>query len=245
MDIEYIRSREQRYLKSTERYDLLSREEDKEIALRYKKDGNSRDAQKLIVSNLRYVVRVASGFSIRHKDVDKSDLIQEGNLGLIAALENFDPDKGFKLITFADSWIKSYIQKFIAKNSVISSGATRHKHNQYFTKKTGGTEILDDIDIDTFEEHNTHVLKYDCDEVDKLAEKNWLKSVHHVLDTANEKDRFIIDNRLISYNPIKLDEVATHFNISRSGAHALETRIKNRLKKKFLINPDIMDYIRG
>lgn len=231
------------YVSGLDRYVPLSREEEMEIALRYKEDKNERDAQKLITSNLRYVVRVANKFSIQHRDVDVSELIQEGSIGLMRALEKFEPEKGFKLITYANSWIHTYMQRFISKNNNMSSGATRHKHNQFFTSNLEGVEILDDIDMGSYEETNTKALQYKCCIEEKLAEKNWIKSVHLVLDDTNEKDRFIIENRLVSYDPIKLDEVAEHFKISRSGAHALEKRIKDRLKKKFMKSPDIIEFL--
>lgn len=230
------------YASGLDRYAPLSREEEMEIALRYKEDKNERDAQKLITSNLRYVVKVANKISIQHRDVDVSELIQEGNLGLMAALENFEPEKGFKLITYANQWIRVYIQRFISKNNNISSGATRHKHNQFFTSNLEGVEILDDIDVDSYEENNRNALEYKCCIEDKLAEKNWIKSVHEITDTLKSRDKYILYNRIMSDAPMKQKEVASHLSLSNERVRQLEKGIKKRLKEKFESNPDVMEY---
>jgi RNA polymerase sigma-32 factor len=231
------------YTTEISKYSPLSREEEKEIAIRYKKEGHDVDANKLITSNLRYVVRVANKLSVRYRDVDISELIQEGNIGLMKALEKFEPEKGFKLITYANQWILTYMKRFIAKNNNICSATFENNYERLFMKSQGKTKAIHDIDIGTYEETNFNALYTNCTAEDRLAEKNWLRSVHEITDDVNEKYSFVIKNRLISDVPLKLDDIAEHFNISRSGAHDLEKRIKDNLKKRFMESPDIMEFL--
>ena len=229
-------------MRGLDRYAPLSREEEMETALRYKEDKNERDAHKLITSNLRYVIKVANKFSVRHRDVDVTELIQEGSLGLIAALENFEPEKGFKLITYANQWIRSYMQKFISRNGSISSGATRYKFNQFFTSNLEGIKISDDVDVESYEENNRNALQYKCCIEEKLSEKNWIHSIHEITDTLDSRDRYILYNRLMNDLPMKQKEVANHLSISNERVRQLEKGIKKRLKEKFVKNSDIMEY---
>ena len=232
------------YLREIDRYSLLSKDEEKEIAIKYKKSGHVADAQKLITSNLRYVVRVANEFSRRYRDIDVMELIQDGNLGLMKALENFEPERGNRLITYADSWIRSYIQTSIGKSMNICSGMMAKNKTILFTKLCIDNTILSDVDMDTFEEEN-NALRSECNIEKSLSEKKWLIEVHKSLDGIKGRDRFIIENRLMSNNPLKQKDVAKHYNISRERARQIETKLKVRMKRIFMKNPDIMEFICG
>ena len=103
---------------------VLSREEEKALALRWYNERDREAGQKLVVSNLKFVVKVAReytkyGFTL-------SELIQEGNMGLLHAVDKFDPRKDHRLITYAVWWIRAYIQSFILRSwSVVRTGTTR------------------------------------------------------------------------------------------------------------------------
>ena len=96
------------------RVPLLTREEETELAYLYKESGDAAAARKLVASNLRFVVKVA--FQYKNYDIRMTDLIQEGNVGLMHAVSKFDPDRGYRLISYAVWWIKAYIQNYIIKN---------------------------------------------------------------------------------------------------------------------------------
>ena len=112
------------YLSQIERYTILDRESEYRLAVRYRDQKDEEAAKTLITSNLRFVIKVALGY--RNYGVKLMDLIQEGNIGLMKAVERFDPDRGYRLISYAIWWIKAYIQNFIIKSwSLVKIGTTQ------------------------------------------------------------------------------------------------------------------------
>lgn len=119
------------YLAEIDRYPILSRERENELALKYKETGDSESLNVLVTSNLRFVIKVALGY--KNYGVRIMDLIQEGNLGLIKAVERFDPDKGYRLISYAVWWIKAYIQNHIIKSwSMVKLGTTQAQRKLFY-----------------------------------------------------------------------------------------------------------------
>jgi RNA polymerase sigma-32 factor len=103
-----------RYLAEVRKYPALSREEEQALARRYRDTGDREALFRLVTSNLMQVVRVALSF--RRAARNLLDLVQEGNLGLLAAIERFDPELGVRLPTYAAWWIRAYIVKFLLDN---------------------------------------------------------------------------------------------------------------------------------
>ncbi len=122
----------QRYLAEIRRYPLLSVEEERSLALKYKHNRDMEAGQKLITSNLRLVVHIALKFQ-RYWTTSLLDLVQEGNIGLTQAVEKFDPYKGAKFSYYASFWIKAYILKFIIDNwSLVKIGTTQAQRKLFF-----------------------------------------------------------------------------------------------------------------
>src|SRR3989338_9467105 len=101
------------YLVEINKIPLLSAEEERRLAVRYREEGDVEAVHALVTSNLRFVVKVAKEFS--SYGVRTADLIQEGNIGLMIAVKKFDPSKGYRLISYAVWWIREMIQNFILK----------------------------------------------------------------------------------------------------------------------------------
>ena len=119
------------YLKDIHRPTLLTREEENELARRWVESRDERAAAELIQKNLRFVVKVALGY--RKYGVPVGDLIQEGNLGLIRAVEKFDPTRGTRLISYAVWWIKAYIQSHIIQTwSLVRIGTTQAQRRLFY-----------------------------------------------------------------------------------------------------------------
>jgi len=119
------------YLSQIERYPVLDREKEYILALEYRDNKDEDAAKKLITSNLRFVIKVALGY--RNYGVRLMDLIQEGNIGLMKAVERFDPDKGYRLISYAIWWIKAYIQNYIIKSwSLVKIGTTQAQRKLFY-----------------------------------------------------------------------------------------------------------------
>jgi RNA polymerase sigma-32 factor len=122
----------QAYLWEIRRYKLLTKEEEVELAVRYRERNDPEAAKTLILSNLRLVVKIAMDFH-RFWMKNLMDLIQEGNVGLIQAVKKFDPHKGIKFSYYASFWIKAYILKFIMENwKLVKIGTTQAQRKLFF-----------------------------------------------------------------------------------------------------------------
>jgi RNA polymerase sigma-32 factor len=120
-----------RYIKEISRYSLLSIEEEKRLTKELSETGDINVAKKLVLANLRLVVKIAMEY--RHAYQNVMDLIQEGNIGLMKAVSKFDPSKGAKLSYYASWWIKSYILKFILDNfRLIKIGTTNDQKKLFY-----------------------------------------------------------------------------------------------------------------
>jgi RNA polymerase sigma-32 factor len=121
----------QAYLREVRKYPLLSREEEHALAVRYKETGDRDALQQLVTSNLRFVVKIA--FEYVNYRARLLDLIQEGNMGLVKAVTEFDPYKDVRLTTYAAWWIRSYIQDAILKNySLVKLGTTQAQKRLFY-----------------------------------------------------------------------------------------------------------------
>jgi len=122
----------QAYLWEIRRYKLLTKEEEVELAIRYRERNDQEAAKTLILSNLRLVVKIAMDFH-RYWMKNLMDLIQEGNVGLIQAVKKFDPHRGIKFSYYASFWIKAYILKFIMENwKLVKIGTTQAQRKLFF-----------------------------------------------------------------------------------------------------------------
>jgi RNA polymerase sigma-32 factor len=119
------------YIAEINRFPLLSAEEEFKLAINLKKYNDLEAAETLVVSNLRFVVKVANEY--RNYGIRLSDLIQEGNIGLMHAVKKFDPYKGYRLISYAVWWIRAYIQNYIIKTwSLVKIGTTQAQRKLFF-----------------------------------------------------------------------------------------------------------------
>ena len=118
------------YLEHIREIEILTPLEEQQLALQWYEKGDRNAAQKLIMANLRYVVYVARSYN--GYGLPLSDLIQEGNLGLMKAVKRFDPHRGVRLITFAVYWIKSEIHNYIMQNWRIVKVATTNSQRKLF-----------------------------------------------------------------------------------------------------------------
>ena len=120
------------YLSEINQFPLLSVDEEQNLARVYRSKGDTRAAHRLITANLRFVVKVA--YEYRSYGFRMADLIQEGNIGLMKAVQKFDPDKGIRLISYAVWWIRAYIQNYILKSwSLVKLGTTQAQRKLFFS----------------------------------------------------------------------------------------------------------------
>ena len=263
------------YISEINRFSLLTAEEEFKLAVQLKKYGDVEAAEKLIVSNLRFVVKIAHEY--RSYGFKLADLIQEGNVGLIHAVKKFDPYKGYRLISYAVWWIRAYIQNYLIKSwSIVKIGTTQAQRKLFFklnqTKKELETlskknpefseiatslgvkdsEVAEmdlrmgsrDVSLNEIindESNSSHIdfLAYKGDNQELALIKNEEKSlvrrdIAGALANLNERESYIILNRVMADDPQTLQEIGTKYNISRERARQIE---KQALKKMQLALP--------
>ena len=107
---------------------MLDAEEEYMLAKNWRENGNLQSAHKLVTSHLRLVAKIAMGY--RGYGLPVNELISEGNIGLMQAVKKFDPDKGFRLATYAMWWIKAAIQEYVLRSwSLVKMGTTSAQKN--------------------------------------------------------------------------------------------------------------------
>ncbi len=122
-------------MRAIKAFPLLSAEEEYEYATRLKKDNDLEAAQMLIVSHLRLVASIARGYM--GYGLPQSDLIQEGNIGLMKAVKRFDPDRGVRLVSFAMHWIKAEMNEFIVRNwRLVKTATTKAQRKLFFNLRS-------------------------------------------------------------------------------------------------------------
>jgi RNA polymerase sigma-32 factor len=136
------------YLKEIKKFPLLSQEEEIDLANQLNKEGNTEAAHKLVTSHLRLVAKISMGY--KGYGLPLSDVIAEGNIGLMQAVKRFDPDKGFRLATYAIWWIKAAIQEYVLRSwSLVKMGTTANQKKLFFNlrKIKNNIQAVDDGDL--------------------------------------------------------------------------------------------------
>jgi RNA polymerase sigma-32 factor len=118
------------YLQAVSQIDMLTADEEQELATRLQQEGDLEAARKLIMSHLRFVVHIAKSYS--GYGLPQADLVQEGNIGLMKAVKRFDPTVGVRLVSFAVHWIKAEIHEFVLRNWRIVKVATTKAQRKLF-----------------------------------------------------------------------------------------------------------------
>ena len=137
------------YIQTVNRFPILSPDEERSLALRFRKDGDLEAARGLVLSHLRLVVAIARGYL--GYGLPHADLIQEGNIGLMKAVKRFDPDRGVRLVSFAIHWIKAEMHEYILRNWRLMKIATTKAQRKLFfnlrSMKSGLAPLsTDDVD---------------------------------------------------------------------------------------------------
>ncbi len=260
-----------RYLIEIKKYPYLSREEEEKIAKQYYEHGDLKAAENLITANLRLVVKIAyeyyrTGFKVM-------DLIQEGNIGLMQAVKEFNPYRGIRLATYASWWIKAYIQNFLIKNwSLVKIGTTQAQRKLFYkleqerkrlealgitpeikllsenlgvkekevtemTKRLSGRDASLDAPIGHDEGatlldfQSSHAEDYSTE----LANRETLTIFKDKLDdfvkTLTGKSLYIFERRIMSDEPMTLQEIGDEFGITRERVRQIEVDVVERLKE--------------
>ncbi len=140
------------YLAQIKKFPMLDAEEEYMLAKSWKDRGNLKAAHKLVTSHLRLVAKIAMGY--RGYGLPVNELISEGNIGLMQAVKKFDPDRGFRLATYAMWWIKAAIQEYVLKSwSLVKMGTTTAQKKLFFNLKKIKNQIAPNQEGDLRNEH--------------------------------------------------------------------------------------------
>lgn len=146
------------YLTRIKKFPMLSSEEEYMLAKSWRDRGDLKSAQKLVTSHLRLVAKIAMGY--RGYGLPVSELVSEGNIGLMQAVKKFDPEKGFKLATYAMWWIKASIQEYILRSwSLVKIGTTAAQKKLFFNLKKLKNKLSPETTGDLHPKHVDEISK--------------------------------------------------------------------------------------
>lgn len=143
------------YLQKVRKFPMLKPDEEFMLAKRWKEEGDTEAAHKMVTSHLRLVAKIAMGY--RGYGLPINEIVSEGNVGLMQAVKKFDPDKGFRLATYAMWWIRASIQEFVLRSwSLVKMGTTANQKKLFFNlrKVKGQINALEEGDL-----HPDHVAE--------------------------------------------------------------------------------------
>lgn len=271
----------QAYLREVGKYPLLTREEEHDLAVKFSETKDREALHRLVTGNLRFVVKIA--YEYVHYRMKLLDLIQEGNMGLVKAVQEFDPYKDVRLTTYAVWWIRSYIQDSILRNySLVKIGTTQAQKKLFYRLRSEQNK-LEQMGI--VPQSNTKLLasrldvrEKDVQEMDQRmghgdlslnapmssdektehiqtladpgeaadvtlgdAEQRELfaKILKQFGDTLEGREKVVFDERLISEDPLTLQEIGDKYGVTKERARQIEEQIKNKLKSYVAANyPD-------
>lgn len=186
------------YMRTIKAFPMLTAEEEHEYATRLKKFNDLEAAQQLIVSHLRLVAKIARGYM--GYGLPQSDLIQEGNIGLMKAVKRFDPDHGVRLVSFAIHWIKAEIHEYVIRNwRLVKTATTKAQRKLFFNLRS----MKDGINTLNPEEVNQIAAKLNVKPEEVMEMEYRLNGQELSLDTPVDAD----DDD--SYNPLAYLEADT------------------------------------
>ncbi len=190
------------YLAQIKKFPMLDAEEEYMLAKNWRENGNLQSAHKLVTSHLRLVAKIAMGY--RGYGLPVNELISEGNLGLMQAVKKFDPDKGFRLATYAMWWIKAAIQEYVLRSwSLVKMGTTTAQKKLFFNLKKIKNQIAPGQDGDLRKEHVEEISKrldVDSEEVINMNRRmmGQEKSLNDPIKSGenDEWQDWLVDDRL-------------------------------------------------
>ncbi|MBV8442752.1 MAG: RNA polymerase sigma factor RpoH [Hyphomicrobiales bacterium] len=267
------------YLGRIRNYPMLEVGEERLLARRWREKGDPAAAHKLITSHLRLVAMTAMRY--RGYGLPIGEIVSEGNVGLVQAVKRFEPDRGFRLATYAMWWIKASIQEYVVRSwSLVRIGTTANQKKLFFNLRRAKARILaigdEDLRSDQVQELSAQlgVPEQDVVEmnprmrgdvslnvplredgqgelqdwlVDDRASQEWilvseeeqqnrLLTLRDALITLAPRERRIFEARRLVERPIKLEELAIEFRVTRERVRQIEVRAFEKVRKAVRTN---------
>ena len=176
------------YLAQIKKFPMLDAEEEYMLAKNWKETGNLKSAEKLVTSHLRLVAKIAMGY--KGYGLPINEMISEGNIGLMQAVKKFEPEKGFRLATYAMWWIKASIQEYILRSwSLVKIGTTTAQKKLFFNLRKIKNQIAPTTEGDLKQEHVSSIAKkLDVSEKEVVSMNRRLRGKEHSLNTPIGED---------------------------------------------------------
>jgi RNA polymerase sigma-32 factor len=279
----------ERYMSEVKRIPMLSREDEDALARRFRDHGDVDAAHKLVTANLRFVVKVA--YQFKAYGMKMLDLIQEGNLGLMRAVQKFNPDRGYRLISYAVWWIKAFLQAYILRTySMVKLGTTQAQRKLFFRLRSARarleqevesgavemvpqdrlTRLADELGVQTSEVNEMEMrlaardfsLDVEVGEDGKETHLDLLPSVQEsqedsvgtrqvrallkkdvavALQTLSDKERMIVEARIMNDDPPTLREIGEQWGVSRERARQIEANAIKKLRGYLTANSSVLE----
>ncbi|MCI5047452.1 MAG: RNA polymerase sigma factor RpoH [Aquisalinus sp.] len=233
-----------RYLSEIRKFPMLEADQEYMLAKRFKEHGDAGAAQELITSHLRLVAKIAMGY--RGYGLPIGEVVSEGNVGLMQAVKKFDPEKGFRLSTYAMWWIRAAIQEYILRSwSLVKIGTTAAQKKLFFNlrKIKGQIDAVDDGDLKPEEvEHIATKLGVNEDEVISMNRRmaggdNSLNApMRNDTEGSGEWQDWLVDENAV--NPeaqlVKDDEFDTRMELLQTALGELNEREQHIITERRL-----------
>ena len=265
-----------RYLTEIRKFPMLPKDEEFMLAQRWKEHQDSEAAHKMVTSHLRLVAKIAMGY--RGYGLPIGEVISEGNVGLMQAVKKFEPDKGFRLATYAMWWIRASIQEYILRSwSLVKMGTTAAQKKLFFNLRKAKSQIeaFQDGDLrpDQVSAIATKLGVLDSEVIsmnrrlsgpdaslnaplrsdsesewqDWLADDNQVSQetvvaeneekslrmglLQEAMVELTDRERHILTERRLKDDPTTLEQLATHYGVSRERVRQIEVRAFEKLQK--------------
>src|SRR5690606_27261172 len=258
-----------RYLAELRHYPPIPREEEYALAVRWVEHGDVEAARRLVLANLRLVVKIAMEY--RRSWTNVLDLIQEGNVGLLQAVQRFDPYQGVKLSSYAAYWIRAYILKYLLDNiRLVRLGTTRAQRKLFFRLNREKRElerrgfevepkllaerldVSEEDVIDMEQRLGQPDLSFDAPVRDEEGSASYgdfipanvgsaeehvadeerrgvfLEKVHEFAESLDERERRIVEERILAEEPKTLQQMGDEFGVTRERVRQIEARVVSR-----------------
>jgi RNA polymerase sigma-32 factor len=266
-----------RYFAEIRKYPLLTKEQENALAVRYRETGDAKAAEALVTANLRFVVKVAAEYS--RFGAKLIDLVQEGNVGLMHAVKEFNPYKGVRLITYAVWWIRGYIQEYLMRQySMVRIGTTASQKKLFYQLQRerenlekvglqlGIAQISGKLGISEDEVSQMHQrlsgrdvsldqpvgegsstlldLQGESNSVgidDELGLREQIAQLNEKLElirpSLSEKELYLLESRLLSDEPLTLQEIGEKYGTTREAVRQMEARLLQKIRE-LLVNEE-------
>lgn len=227
-----------KYMAEVGRYPLLTQEEEKALALRFYESRDPQDAQKLVTSNLRFVIKIALEYS--KFGARLIDIIQEGNLGLMQAVKEFNPYKGVRLITYAVWWIRGQIQEYLLRHYSMVRIGTSAKERKLFYQLQREKDQLERMGFEAGIAQLSGRLGIDAEDVKQMGQRVMQRDVSLSAPSSFSDDIHLEDSQAAPME-MQADEIVgfkEELGLLRSKLEEIRPELNNReqylLEKRLL-----------